>query len=262
MLIDDLIATSQTPAGLYKKVLCLGGRVAFTAHYVDSAGEQEAIQQCRNAYVEIVGQITTNLGRSPSDKELVRGVSHVDTQRVSEQLAQKSAWQAMLETKKETVDPIDNAIVQRKRQLKGEQDSRLAMLLDLKDKKEAADAEKIEHDAKLSDPRRIAAMEDASAVALAVVFDPTATAQEVRQAEWMERLARVGDPLIYQNLRRQHQKAEAEKRKATVSPLQAKAATLAGEITRLEQPFTLPASTTEFCPGESTALPDGLHLSQ
>ena len=62
----------------------------------------------------------------------------------------KSAWQAAPETKKETVDPIDDAIAQRRRQLKGGQDSRLTMLLDLKDKKEAADAEKIEHDAKMS----------------------------------------------------------------------------------------------------------------
>ena len=105
-------------------------------------------------------------------------------------------------------------------------------------------------------------MQDASAVALSVVFDPSATAQEVRQVEWMEKLARVGDPLVYQNLRRQHQQEEAAKRKATAAPLQAKAATLAGEITQLEQPFTLPATTTQFCPGESLALPPGMHLSE
>ena len=131
---------------------------------------------------QIVGKITDKLGRPPTDRELIRGVAHVDTQRVR-RLAKKSAWQAETETKKETVDPIDDAIAQRRRQLKGGQDSRLTMLLDLKDEKEAADAEKIEHDAKMADGRRIAAMQDASAVALSVVFDPSATAQEVRRAE-------------------------------------------------------------------------------
>ena len=86
MLVDDLIASSQEPGGVYRKTLCLGGRVAHVAHYVDSGGEQEAIQQCRNAYTEIVGKITDKLGRPPTDRELIRGVAHVDTQRVSEQL--------------------------------------------------------------------------------------------------------------------------------------------------------------------------------
>ena len=139
---------------------------------------------------------------------------------------------------------------------------RLEMLLDIKAKREAADEEKLAHDAKMSDPRRIATMEDASAVALSVVFDPTATAADVRRTEYMERLARVGDVLVYQNLRRQHQREEIEKRKSAAAPLQAKAATLIGEAARLETPFTLPASTTEFCPGESVKLPEGLHLSE
>ncbi len=110
MNIDDFIASSQEPGGVYRKTLCLGGRVAYTAHYVDSAGEQEAVQQCRNAYTEIVGKITDKLGRPPTDKELVRGVAHADPQRVSEQLRQKSEWQAALATPKEPTDPIDNAM--------------------------------------------------------------------------------------------------------------------------------------------------------
>ena len=119
MLIDDLIATSQERAGIYKKVLCLGGRVAYTAHFVDNAGEQEAIEKCRNAYVEIVGKITDKLGRPPTDRELIRGVAHAETQKIGDQLRQKSEWQAALATPKEPADPIDDAIAQRKRQQKG-----------------------------------------------------------------------------------------------------------------------------------------------
>ena len=66
----------------------------------------------------------------------------------------------------------------------------MEMLLDIKARREAVDDEKMEHDAKMSDPRRIAAMEDAGAAALAVVFDPTATGADVgAQNSWSGLLA-------------------------------------------------------------------------
>jgi hypothetical protein len=261
-LFESYISNGQEKTGLYRKTLLMGGRVVFTAHHDGTEESQdEALRRCDEVAIGLVEQVTAKLGRRPTERELQRGLALPETQDVGPMLRQKAEWDSYFAPKEIEDDPIERAIVQRRREVRGEGDARLSMLQELKEKRMEAETAKEAAKAKAEDPRRPACVEDANAVALATAFDPDCTAADLRRAQFMERLARDGDPLVYQNLRQQHQREELQRRKEKAAPLHEKAATLASEIQRLEKPFILPAATTEFCPGESTALPEGLHLS-
>ena len=264
-VFEDYIANSQEPGGLYRKVLMMGGRRVFTAHHDGTAeSEEEALRRCDAVATELVTAITAKLNRPPTEKELRRGLALRESQSVGDKLRQQSEWDSYFQPADEdTRTPLEKARDARRAALKAQGDERLAMLNEAVEReKEAAEREAAKK-AKMEDPRRQNCIDDASAVALSVTFDPDATQADLRRAAFMERLARDGDDVLaYQNLRQTHQREELQKRRDKAAPLHAQAATLAGEIQRLEKPFILPAATVEYCPGESVALPEGLHLSE
>jgi len=263
-LFDNYIGDSQEKTGLYKKTLMLGGRIVFTAHHDGTEEAQdEALRRCDEVAIGLVEKVTAKLGRRPCDKELRRGLDHPETRRAGDIIRQRLEYGSYFQQADEDErTPLERARDARRLAIKSQGDPRLAMLNEAVEKEKEATEREAAKQARADDPRRPACIEDASAVAIAVAFDPDATQADLERSAFMVRLAQNGDPLAYQNLRQTHQREEAAKRREKAAPLHERAATLASEIQRLEEPFILPASSVEYCPGESAKLPEGLHLSE
>ena len=261
-LFENYIGSGQEKTGLHRKTLLMAGRAVFVAHHdTTEESQDEALRRCDEFAIGLVEKLTAKLGRRPSDSELRRGLALPETQDVGPMLRQKAEYDSYFAPKEADGDPIERAIVQRRRELRGEDDARLSMLQEIKEKRMEAEAVKEAAEKKAADPRRPSCVQNALETAVDIAFSPDCTQADLRRADFMFRLAREGDPKTYETLRRQHQREEAQRKAALAVPLREKMATMAGELARLESEFTLPSANIEHSPGPKEQLPPGLHLS-
>jgi hypothetical protein len=253
-LSGAVICDSQdSETGRKKKTVLIGGRVALSVYY--DGNPDVATQAADEWAIETIGKIEKRLGRRLTTKELRYGLDLPETQNIGEIAAKKAEFETFFPVEVDSRTPLERARDARKAELKREKgDARLAMLDDAVEKERAEIERKAEKAKRDADPRRQAAIGDAGARVLDVLYNPHATQADLREALFRERVAKESDPVAYERLTREWQRAEAAKRRERATPLQQMVVDLKAELAELDKPFTLPATTTEYVSGEAVEI--------
>lgn len=208
----------------------------------ESPGSKDAALRAFDEHaIAMQSAIEKNLGRPLTNREMMRGVEHVEDQSVLDRERTKDQYATVFAEQKEVEpNPFKRLLAKHKAELKRERDPKGAWMEEEAEKWDAERAEE-EHRAKMAaDPRRQTAVKHAVAELSALRFDHRVPASEIRAAEFRLQLAKQGDLKMYEHEVNEYQKRHCERLEKLAQPHLEGIRAHVEERKRLRQPFSLP----------------------
>lgn len=241
------LAIGQTPAGLERVVLMLGGVIVREWVYdpQDAESKDAALKAFDECAIATQREIEKNLGRRLTTRELFHGLEHVEDENPFSRAQVKAERDAMFAPPPDPRNWAERKLDEHKAAKKRERDPQGAFLEEQVERLAAKKAEEERRAALAANPRRQKCVEHATAALAAAKYDHTLPASEVRAAEFRLRLAKEGNLRLYQHEYNQFQKRHDERLRQLAQPHIDGVRAHEEARRRLVTPFELPAASIE-----------------
>lgn len=249
-------ATGGRPDGRERISCVLGGMLSgeFLYDPRDPVSKDAALRAFDEYAIGLRNQIETNLGRRLTEKEIFRGVEHVEDEDEFARRKVKAEYDAMFAPAVDGRNWAERLRDEHKAQQKRERDPKAAWLDEQCERlaaEEAARQEKAKRDA---DPRRKKCIDDATATRLAAIFDPALPMSEIRAADHRLRVAKEGDVKVYAAQKNEFQERHETRLLEQSRPAMETFQTWGQRLKQVRTRFELPAVTIEYEPGQKIDL--------
>jgi len=163
----------------------------------DPAAKEAALKAFDEYAIGLRHSIEDNLGRRLTDKEIHRGLEHVEDEDPMTRTKVKAERDALFAPPPDTRNWAERKLDEHKAAKKRERDPQGAFLEEQVERLAAKKAEEERRAALAASPRRQKVVAHATAEKLAALFDPTLPASVIRGADHRLRLAKQGDLRVY-----------------------------------------------------------------